>query len=106
MVFTRQKARADANPESPLRNQHEININEVRTPSRTVFTQEQNGLFVQQVVQDAQGLESEFLHYHVLFYESSTEDDLKKSYRKPALRYYPEKILSTGFCFFSHDKLG
>ena len=39
MVFTRQKARVDANPESPPRTQPEINIHEVRTPSRTVFAQ-------------------------------------------------------------------
>ena len=45
MVFTRQKSRADANIESPPRTQPEINIREVGTPSRTVFTQEQNELF-------------------------------------------------------------
>ena len=45
MVFARQKTRAGANPESPRRNQLEINIREVRTPSHTVFTQEQNELF-------------------------------------------------------------
>ena len=51
MVFTRQKSRADSNAESFSRTQPEINIREVRTPSRTVFTQEQNELFVQQVLQ-------------------------------------------------------
>ena len=51
MVFTRQKAREGESPESPPRTQPEKNIREVRTPSRTVFTQEQNKLFVQQVVQ-------------------------------------------------------
>ena len=86
MVFTRKKSRADANPESPPRTQHEINICEVRTPSRKVFTQEHNELSVQQVVQDARGLESEFLHYRVLgLNESSTEGDLKKAYHKIAL---------------------
>ena len=79
MVFTRQKSRADANPESPPKTQHKINIQEVRTPSRTVFTQKHNKLFVQQVVQDAQDLEGEVLHYRILcLNESSTEDDLKK----------------------------
>ena len=56
MVFTRQKSRAGANPEYPPRAQHKINIREVRTPSRAVFTQEHNELFVQKVVQDGQGL--------------------------------------------------
>ena len=50
MVFIRQKARADANPESPPKIKHKINIRELRTPSRKVFTQEQNELFVEQVV--------------------------------------------------------
>ena len=60
MVYTRQKSRADANPKYIPRTQHKINIHEVLTPSRTVFTQEQNELFVQQVVRDAQSLELEF----------------------------------------------
>ena len=47
IVFKRQKARADANPGSPPITQREINIREVRNPSRTVFTQEQNKSFVQ-----------------------------------------------------------
>ena len=86
MVFTRKKARADANSESPPIIQTEINIREVHTPSRKVFTQEHNELFFQQVVQYSQYLEGEYLHYHVLCLdESSTEDDLKKSYRKMAL---------------------
>ena len=65
MVFTIQKSRADYNPGSTPRNHQEINIREVRTTSRTDFTQEKNKLFVQKVVQDAQCLEGEFLHYHV-----------------------------------------
>ena len=86
MVFTRKKERADANPESPPITETEINIREVRTPSRKVFTQEHNELFFQQVVQYSQYLEGEYLHYHVIFLnESSTEDDLKKAYRKLAL---------------------
>ena len=51
MVFTRQKSRAGANPESPPRTQPGKNMREVRTTSRTVFTQEYNGLFIQRVVQ-------------------------------------------------------
>ena len=79
MVFTIQKAGEDANPEFPPIIQHEINIREVRALSWKVFTQEQNELFFQQVVQYAQGLEGEVLYYHVLcLNESSTEDDLKK----------------------------
>ena len=79
MVFTRKKARADANPESPPRTQPEINIRELRTPNRTVFTPEHNELFVQQVVQYSQDLEGEVLHYHVIcLNESSTDDDLRK----------------------------
>ena len=86
MVFTRQKERADANTESPPITHQEINMREVRTPSLTVFTQEQNELFVQQVIQDAQGLEGKVLHYHVLcLKESSTGDYLKNYYRKLAL---------------------
>ena len=36
------KARADANQEYPPRTHQEINIREIRTPTRTVFTQEHN----------------------------------------------------------------
>ena len=73
MVFNRKKSRADANPESPPRPHPEINIREVRTPSRTVFTQEQNELLVQQVLQYSQDLEGVVLHYCVLcLNESST----------------------------------
>ena len=92
MVFTRQKARAGANPESPPKNHPETNIREVCTPSRTVFAQEQNELYVQEVFQCAQYLEGEDLHYHVLgLNESSTEDDTKKAYSKLALQYHPGK---------------
>ena len=95
MVFTRKKSRADANPESSPITQHKINIGEVQTTSRTVFTQEQNESFLQQVVQETQGLEGEVFHYHVIgLNQSSTEDDLKKSHRKMALRYpLPKKII-------------
>ena len=50
MVFTRQKEKVGANPESPPITQPEINIRELLTPSRTVFSQEQNELFFQRVV--------------------------------------------------------
>ena len=79
MVFTRQKSRADENPESLPRTQPERNIREVRTPSRKLFTQEHNELFVQHVVQYSQEKEGEYLHYHVLgLNEFSTEDYIKK----------------------------
>ena len=42
MVFTVQKARAGANPESPAKTQTGTNIREVRTPIKTVFTREDN----------------------------------------------------------------
>ena len=47
MVFTRQKAKAGANPEYPARTQTGTNIREGINPIRTVFTQEQNDLFIQ-----------------------------------------------------------
>ena len=86
MIFNRQKSIAGANPESPQRTQPVTTIIEVRTPSQTVFTQEQTELFVQQVVQSSQEKEGEDLHYRVLgLNNSSTEDDMKKAYRKLAL---------------------
>ena len=57
MVYTRRKSRPYDNPESPPIIQHEINIPEVPTPSRTVFAPENNELLAQRVVQDAHGLE-------------------------------------------------
>ena len=66
MIFTRQRARADDNPESTPITQHKINICELRTPSQTVFTQEQNELFFQKVVQDNKGLKGDVFYYHVL----------------------------------------
>ena len=86
MVFTRQKAREDTNTEPPPRIHLEINIREIRTPSRTVFTQGWNKLSVQQVFEYSQDLEGEVFHYRVLcLNKSSTEDDLKKTYLKLAL---------------------
>ena len=58
MVFTRQKERADAYPEPSPRTQPDINILEVRTPSLKLFMQEQNELFVQQVLQYSQHKQS------------------------------------------------
>ena len=79
MVLTRQKARAGANPEYPAKNQPGTNIHEVRTPRRTVFTQEQNELFIQQVLQLPQEEKDDELHYHVLgLNDSSTEYSMKK----------------------------
>ena len=73
MAFTRQESIVDANKESHPRTQPEINIHEVCTPIQTVFTQEHNELFVQQVLQYSQDLEGEVLHYHVIcLNESST----------------------------------
>ena len=66
MIFTIQKSRAGANPEYPPRTQPETNIGKVHTPIRTVFTQENNELFVQQVVQYYQEKEGEYLYYNVL----------------------------------------
>ena len=80
VICTRQKSISGANPESPPRTQPEKNIGEVRTPSQTVFTQEHNALFVQQVVQYSQYLEGEDLHYNVIgLNEFSTEDYMKNS---------------------------
>ena len=92
MIFIRQKAIAGANPEYSPRTQPGTNIREVRTPSNTVFMQEQNELFVQRVVQYSQLKKGDDLHYHVLgLNEFSTEDDLKKAYRKLALQYHSDK---------------
>ena len=78
MVYIRQKAKADTNPESPPIIQHEINICEVPTTSQAVFTAEQNKLFVQRVVQDDQVLEDEVFYYNILgLNEYTTDDDLK-----------------------------
>ena len=78
MVYTRQKARADVNPGYLPINHHKINIREVQTISWTVFTQYQNELFVQQVVQDTQGLEDEVFHYHdICLNEYSIKDYMK-----------------------------
>ena len=84
-------------------------MREVRTPGRTVFTQEQNELFVQRVVQYSQDLGGEVLHHHILcLNESSTEDDLKKPHRKLALRSHPDKNknpqASADFCMINEGE--
>ena len=92
MLFTIQKARSGANPEYPARTQPGKNIRERSNPRRPVFTREQNGLFIQRVIQYSQVNESNELHYHVLgLNESSTEDDMKKAYLYLALRLHPDK---------------
>ena len=92
MVFTRQKARAVLNPEAPPRTHLGTNIREVRTPSRTVFSQEYNELFVQPVVQYSQEKECDELNYHYIgLNEFSTEDDMKKAYRNLARLFHPDK---------------
>ena len=92
MLVTRQKFRAGENPHFTQRTQPETNICEVRTPSRTVFTHEQNELLFQQVVKYSQEREGEYLHYHVLgLNESSTDNNTKKAYRKLALQSHRDK---------------
>ena len=82
MLFTRQKTRAGANPEAPARTQLGNNIQKGINPRRSVFTQEQNYLFFQRVLQYSQENKIDELHYHVLgLNESSTQDDIKKYYR-------------------------
>ena len=79
MLFTIKEWRAGANPESPPRTHSVTNTCEVRTPSRTVFTMEQNELFVQRVVQYCQEKEGDEFLYHALgFNKSSKKDKIKK----------------------------
>ena len=92
MVFTRQKSRAGSNSEYPPITQPGTNICEVHTPSQTVFTQEQDELFVHRVVQYYQENESDEFHYYVLgLNESSTEDDITKAFLNLACRFHPDK---------------
>ena len=79
MVFTRQKSKTGANPESPTRTRPVTNIRILRPPSQTVFTREHNELFIQPVVQYYQEAEGDELIYPVLgLNESTTEYDMKK----------------------------
>ena len=81
MVFTLQKSIAGANPESPARTQTGTNIHKGSTPRRTVFTQGNNDLFIQRVLQYSQEKKNDEFHYRILdLNESSTEDDMKKTY--------------------------
>ena len=92
MVFTRQKARAGANSESPERTQPGTNIHEVRNPRWTVFARGKKYLFIQQVLQYSQEENGNELHYLVLgLNEFSTEDDMEKAYRSLALQSHPDK---------------
>ena len=50
MVFTRQKSRAGANPKYSARTQPGPNIREGSNKIQTVFTQELNDIFIQQVL--------------------------------------------------------
>ena len=92
IIFTRQKSRAGANPESPPRTQPGKNRREVRTTINKVFTWEYNELFIQRVLQYSQEAKGYELHYLVLgFNESPKEDDTKKAYRSLDLRFHPDK---------------
>ena len=77
MVNTRQKnAKADANP------------------SKSVFSKEQNDLFIQNVHEYSQDATGEKLNLFVRgLNESSTEADMKTSYRSMALRFHPDKSI-------------
>ena len=92
MIFTRQKSRAVENPDSPPRTQSRTNIREVCTPSRKVFTRENNELFIQQVLKYSQDAEGGELHYRVLgLNESSTEDNMKTIYCTLVRQFRPDK---------------
>ena len=84
-----------------------MNIREELTPSTTVFTQEHNELFVQQVVQDSQGLEGEVLNYHVITLKDfSTEDDLKNRVVNWLFDLTLTKISIHRLLLIFHDKRG
>ena len=92
MVFTRQRARAGENPESPPIIRQETNIREVITPRLTVFTQKQNKVSIEEVIQCSQDVAGDELIFLVLgLNESSTEEDIKKSNRYLARRFRPDK---------------
>ena len=78
MVFTRKKARAGANPESPPRIRPGTNIREVHTHIQIVFKKGKKKIFIQRVLQYSQEANGGELHYLVLGLNySSTEDDMK-----------------------------
>ena len=92
MIFTRQEARGGANPESTPITHPGTNIHEVRTPSRTLFTQEHNELFIQRVLKYSQYVEGDELYFFLFgLNESSIEEDMKKSYRYPDRQFHLEK---------------
>ena len=98
MVFTRKKARAGANSEYPPITQPGTNKGEVCTPSQIFFTQEQNELFFQRVVQYYQENEGDELHYHILgLNESSTEADMKKTIVTWLVNFTLTKIIIHNF---------
>ena len=75
MVYTRrQNAKADANS------------------SKIVFSKEQNDLFIQKVQEYSLYAKGEILNLFVLgLNESSTEEDMKKTYCSVSLQFYPDK---------------
>ena len=92
MVFTRQKARAGANPEYPPQTQPVTNICEVGTPSWTFFTREHNELFIQWVLQYSQDVKGDELHFFVIcLNESSTDKDMNKAYYSLDHQFHPDK---------------
>ena len=75
-----------ANPESPARTQPGTNIREGINTRRTVFLQEHNDLFIQQVLQYSQEEKGDELNDLVLdLNKSSTEDVKKKAHCSLAL---------------------
>ena len=80
IVFTRQKTRTGANPESPTITQPGTNIRDVRNPIWPVFKWKQNDLFIKKNLQYSQEEKIYELYYHVLgLNESSAEDYMKKT---------------------------
>ena len=60
-------------------------------PSKTVFSKEQNDLFIQKVQESSLYVKGEILNLFVLgLNKSSTEEDMKKTYRFISLRFHPD----------------
>ena len=92
MVFIRKKSIAGENTESPPRTHPSSNIRKLRTPSRTVFTQKYNELFIEKFLQCSQDVAGDELHFFVLgLNESSTEEYMKKYYCSLARRFHSNK---------------
>ena len=83
MVFTRQTSRGGANPESPSRTHPETSIREIRTPSRTVFTQKQNELFIEKVLQCCQDVPGSELNLFLFLVWMSLKQ--KEVWKKPII---------------------